>query len=278
MAKYVQFDYGTNEPTFYKVDNFSLENVKKLPAYKKKWLGMSFLDGKRRMFDGKILDIYPAQLISKVYYGKKISYERVLQIVGSDLRYKDLLWSMDANCRNSFGMLGLNITDDEEYDKQFKLYKEQFYKTHYCLFTLPNNFSAYYLEDNNTMTIEDFDSDIRLDYDKTLKNIQMNASVGKEYLSENQFTLELFKNYFEMLIQACKSYSEDIRKAIFHICYFHYEHFKNLRTIEEINFFLDICDYTYQFSNFNKELFNQYRDFINEQYKKLDDENNFGLV
>lgn len=126
MAKYVQFDLGTNEPTFYKVDDFSLENIRKLPSYKEKWLCMSFLDGKKRMFDGKILDIYPAQLINRVYYGKKVSYEKTLQIVGSDLKYKDLLWSMDSNCRNSFNKLGLNITDDTEYDKQFSLYKEHF--------------------------------------------------------------------------------------------------------------------------------------------------------
>lgn len=69
--------------------------------------------------------------------------------------------------------------------------------------------------------------------------------IGKDYLRENQFTLELFKIYFEMLIQTCKSYFEDIIKAIFHICYFHFEHFENLKSIDEINFFLDICDYTY---------------------------------
>lgn len=47
MAKYVQFDFGTNEPSFYKVDIFLLENIRKLPAYKEKWLGMIFLDGKK---------------------------------------------------------------------------------------------------------------------------------------------------------------------------------------------------------------------------------------
>lgn len=278
MAKYVQFDFGTNDPAFYEVDSFSLENVRKLPAYKEKWIDMIFWDGKKRMFDGKVLDIYPAQLISKIYYGKKISYERVKQIVGSDLRYKDLLWNMDNNCRNSFNMLGLNITDAEEYSKQFSSYREVFYKTHYCLFTLPNNFSVCQLEDSNKMTVEDFDSDIRLDYDDVLKKIQLNASIGEEYIRENQFILELFKNYFKMLIQACKSYSKDIRETIFSICPFHFENFKNLSTIEEINFFLYVCDYTYQFSNFNSELFNQYRDYINEQYKKLEDENNFGII
>lgn len=80
------------------------------------------------MYDGKVLDIYLSQLISRIYYGKKISYEKVKQIVGSDLRYKDLLWSMDTNCRNSFNMLGLNITDDEEYAKQLSAYRERLFK------------------------------------------------------------------------------------------------------------------------------------------------------
>lgn len=157
-------------------------------------------------------------------------------------------------------------------------YIKNIFKTHYCLFTLPNNFSANYLENNKTMTVEEFDNEIEINYDDILNNIQVNASLGKEYLRENRFTLELFKNYFKMLIHTCKSCSKDMRESIFYICYFHFENFENLRTIEEVNFFLDICDYTYQFSNYNKELFNQYRNFINEQYKKLDDENDFGLV
>ena len=277
MAKYVEFHLETGEQTFRKVDEFSLEKIRNLPTYKEKWLSMSFLDGQKRMFDGKILDIYPAQLISKIYNGQKISYENVSQIIGNDLRYKDLLWSMDRNCRNSFNMLGLNITDDEEYARQLKAYREKFYKTHYCLFTPPNNFSASCLEDNNAMTIEEFDNDIKLNYNSILKNIQTNATLGKEYLEENKFTLELFEKFFKMLINACKSYSKDFIESILRVYSFNFHNFRNLQTIEEINFFLDICDYTYQFSNYNKKLFEQYRNFINKQYEELEDENDFGL-
>lgn len=279
MAKYVQFNFEDKEPEYYNVDDFSLETIKKLPSYNEKWFKMTFLDGKKRMFDGKILDIYPATLINIIYNGKRVSYEETKRIVESDLKYKDLLWSMDTICRNNFSSLGLNFTDEEGYSKQLKSYQQDFDKNHFCLFTLPNNFSASFLEDEKAMTIEDFDSSIKLDYAKDLKNIAMNAAAGQDYLKENQFTMELFKNYFDMLRKFCKAYPKDIQEGIFCICYFHFEHFNNLKTLEEINFFLDICDYTYGFTNgYGKELFNCYREYINEQYKELENEENFGLV
>ena len=77
MAKYVQFDFGMDEPIYYEVENFGLENIKKLTSYKENWLRMSFLEGEARTFDGKLLDIYPSQLIKQVYYGKKLSYAKV---------------------------------------------------------------------------------------------------------------------------------------------------------------------------------------------------------
>ena len=75
MAKFVQFDVGTDEPTFYEVEDFSLETIRKLPLYKNTWLRMSFLDGEKRMFDGKILDIYPSELVSMIYYRKKVRFK-----------------------------------------------------------------------------------------------------------------------------------------------------------------------------------------------------------
>lgn len=35
MAKYVQFDFGMDEPIYYEVENFGLENIKKLNLIKK---------------------------------------------------------------------------------------------------------------------------------------------------------------------------------------------------------------------------------------------------
>lgn len=109
MAKFVQFDVGTDEPTFYEVEDFSLETIRKLPLYKNTWLRMSFLDGEKRMFDGKILDIYPSELVSMIYYGKKVSYDEVKQIVEDDLRYKDLLRDMYIRFEDSFCNLNLKI-------------------------------------------------------------------------------------------------------------------------------------------------------------------------
>lgn len=271
LAKYIQFDLGKNEPVFYEVNNFSLESIEKLPIYKEKWLVMSFLEGEKRMFDGKILDIYPSQLIGKVYYGKKLTYAEVKQIVGNDIRYNDLLWQMEKNCRDSFCALNVNTNNDEEYYRQFKDYTKNFDRTHYCLFTLPNNFSILQFDDNKTMTVEEFDNRIKLDYTNILNNIQSNAHIGKDYLNKNQLALKLFKNYFEMLLKNCKNYNEDTIKSIFSICQFHFENFTNLQTIEEINFFLEVADYTYQLSNYNRKLFNQYKDFVNMQYKELEE-------
>ena len=276
MAKYVRFNFKDKESTYYKVNDFTLENIKKLPSYNEQWLGMTFLDGKMRTFEGKILDIYPAKLIKKIYYGKKISFKEVVQIIGNDLKYKDLLWQMENLCRTSFINLNLNISDAEEYNKKYELYKKDFYKKHYCLFTLPNNFFAYPLEEDNSITIEEFDNNINLDYDVALKNIQMNYLAGKKYIEENQFLLEIFNNYFQMLIKSYNSHPNNIA-LIFNICPFHFERIQNLSTLDEINFFLDICNYTYGFTNSNKNLFKIYRNFINNQYKTLDGEENISL-
>lgn len=109
-------------------------------------------------------------------------------------------------------------------------------------------------------------------------NSKMRVYIGKECMEEHQFALKMYKEYFEMLIHSCRSYSKDIQAIVFGICYFHFENFKNLKTIEEINFFLDICDYAYQFSYSNKVLFDNYRNFVNEEYKKFEDDNDFGLI
>ncbi len=276
MAKFVQFDVGTDEPTFYEVEDFSLETIRKLPLYKNTWLRMSFLDGEKRMFDGKILDIYPSELVSMIYYGKKVSYDEVKQIVEDDLSYKDLLRDMYIRFEDSFCNLNLKFKDDDDYKKQYETYKEKFYKTHYCLFTLPNNFSTYPLSSAKSITIEDFDSDVKLDYSSVLNNIKFNASMGKDYFKENESALYLFKNYFEMLQKICKNSTIDDRKLLFGVLRFHFECIANLQTIDEINFFLDISNYVYKFSNTNREVFNQYKSFINEQYKYLGNNSNLG--
>lgn len=269
MAKYVQFDFGMDEPIYYEVENFGLENIKKLTSYKENWLRMSFLEGEARTFDGKLLDIYPSQLIKQVYYGKKLSYAKVKQMIGNDLRYKDLLWQMNKNCKDSFKSLKLSFTDDKDYEKQFTIYEKNFYKTNYCLFTLPNNFSTYKLNDNITMTIEEFDPSIKLDYNDILNNIEINSHIGEEYLNKNQHLLKLFKVFFEMLLKVCKNCSETTTKSIFSVYQFHFENIESLQTVDEIDFFLEIADYVYQFSRYNKELFNQYRNYVNEQYNEF---------
>ena len=50
---------------------------------------------------------------------------------------------------------------------------------------------------------------------------------------------------------------------------FHFENIESLQTVDEIDFFLEIADYVYQFSRYNKELFNQYRNYVNEQYNEF---------
>ena len=45
----------------------------------------------------------------------------------------------------------------------------------------------------------------------------------------------------------------------------------NFKKLQESGneFFLEIADYVYQFSRYNKELFNQYRNYVNEQYNEF---------
>ena len=94
MAKYVEFDFENKKPVYYEVNDFDINTIRALKSYKDSWICMKFVDGEKRMstvHEGEILDIFPADTLKIVYWGKKISYEKVKRIVGNDLKYKDLL-------------------------------------------------------------------------------------------------------------------------------------------------------------------------------------------
>lgn len=270
MAKYVEFIYDNGSSEFEEVQDYSIESVKKLNHYNENWYKMVFVEGNKRMFDEKILDIYPATLIKTIYKGKKVSYEIVRQLVGNNLKYKDLLVTMNINCRNAFSSLNLNIQDDEEYSRKLEEFKKEFYKTHFCLFSLPDNFGANAFMDEKSITLEEFDETFKIDYSEDLKVVGQNTMAGEEYIKKHKFILELFHNYFEMLIHTCRSYPVEHQEIVFNTCYFHFENFEDLSSLDDVNFFLDICDYTYGFSNFNKDLFSNYRKFVNKIYEELE--------
>ncbi len=261
MSKFVTFVFDNHNIQDFRVKDFTLENVQGLKVYNSNWFQMSFTNG--------------TKVVKNIYRGKKVSYELVRQLVGNNLKYEDLLFSMDLNCRNAFSALNLNIHDFEEYKKKLEDFKKEYYKTHFCLFTLPDRFSANALMDDNSITIEEFDNNVKLNYSENLKAIGQNAVVGEDYIKEHKFLLELFNNYFIMLIKSCRSLPPQHQNTVFDTIYFHFENFENLMDREDVNFFLDICDYTYGYSNSNSELFNNYRKYINKKYDEL--ENGTGI-
>lgn len=270
MAKYVEFDFENKKPVYYEVKDFDINTIRALDSYKANWFCMKFLDGEKRMssvYEGEILDIYPAETLKIVYWGKKTSYAEVKRKVASDLKYKDLLFNMDVACRNSFSSQNIEFVDEADYSERLDVYREDYDKNHYCLFRKPNFFAAFLFDNDKAVTVEEFDEKIKLDYDKDLNNVESNASLGEDYIKSHKFILELFRNYFEMLCDSCRSYPDNIYKIVFSTCPFNFHNFEDLSTIEDINFFLDICDYTY---NLSCDLFKRYRSFVNEYYKQLE--------
>ncbi len=275
MAKYVEFDFENKKPVYYEVNDFDINTIRALKSYKDSWICMKFVDGEKRMstvHEGEILDIFPADTLKIVYWGKKISYEKVKRIVGNDLKYKDLLGRMNMACRNALFAQNIEFVDEADYSKRLDEYREDFDDNHYCLFRTPNNFISSIFDYPNAITIEEFDKSIKLDYDEYLDSIESNAMYGEEYIKGHEFLLKVFKNYFNMLCETLNSpdvypNSDSVCEIVFSTCPFNFHNFEDLSTIEDINFFLDICDYTY---NLSCDLFKKYRSFINEYYKQLE--------
>lgn len=204
---------------------------------------------------------YPPSIIEKtIYYGKKISYAKVKQIVGNDIKYSYLLESMRYYASREVGL-------NEEFDDDFIC---QYDEEHYCLFTMPINFDAKVFLNEKSLAIEEFDSEIKLNYDGVLKAIEENGIAGELYIKDHELPLKLFKNFFDMLYSSYNFCSDDICKRVFECYIFNFKLFAAFENLDDINFFLDICDYVYDYSNYCDSFFKKYRAFVNEYYRDLE--------
>lgn len=262
MEKCVEFDFFDKRIVFYDVDNFDLETIRNLPSYHDKWYCMRFLNTSKE--DAKAYGVYfryPPSIIEKtVYYGKKISYDEVKQIVGNDVKYSGLLESMKYYASMEVDGYYESVDDVQH----------QFDENHYCLFTMPIKFDAKVLLKDNSLTIEEFDPEIKVNYDEVLNSIEANSVAGDLYMTEHEEPLKLFKDFFSMVSSACSFQSDDTCRMIFECYIFNFKNFSEFETLNDINIFLDICDYAYNCSNYNNGLFGKYRAFVNEYYKDLE--------
>lgn len=269
MAKYVIFHFNNKPSTFAEVADFGLDTIKDLSDYNEQWTSMQFVDGTRTRNEAENNDVFSGNLVKSVYYGKRLSYKIVKQIVGNDLKYKDLLWRMNKHCRNAFEIENVNIQSDEEYKDKLRSYSEKFDNEHFLLFIPPNNFRGGVFDSPVSVSIEEF-ANVVLKYDEALMALRLNSAVGEEYLKKNQFVLEFFRNYFDMMNRTIGTLAVDKQIEFFGSCCFHFEDFVAFSSLEDINFFLDVCDYTYGFSTYEKEVFRNYRKYVNNFYEEYD--------
>lgn len=270
MAKYVIFHYNNKPSTFVEVNDFEVQTVKALPNYKEEWANMQFFEGTRKHYEEDDNNVFSGELVKSVYYGKRLNYEMVKQFVGNDLKYKDLVWKMNSHCRNSFERENPSIQNSEDYNNKLNTYSKKFDREHFLLFIPPNNFRGGIFDNGVSVSVEEYDASVKLKYDESLMALRLNSAAGEEYLKKHQFLLEFFKNYFDMMNRTISSLTEEKQRGLFESCCFHFEDFVVFSSLEDVNFFLDICDYTYSFSVHMKELFKNYRKYVNDYYQDYD--------
>lgn len=272
MEKYVQFIIPNHGSTYIKVNDFNLETIKNLSQYNEEWFSIICWKGEPRYYEEKLLDIYPGKIVKKIYYGKKISYEEVKQIIGNDLKYRDLLSNMALLCRNFYSDYcrsnNIDIEDVYAYREGLEDFMLDFDKTHYCLFALPNRFSAETFFSENTISVEEFDPTIKLDYDKQLNAIRINSEVGNEYIERYKFYLEMFNNFFNVLIDSSSHFFPENYDELFSLLQFNFTSIDGINSIEDINFFLEVFAYTYDIGSFNNDLLEDYKNYIGKEYEK----------
>ena len=270
MAKYVEFNIPNRDSVYIEVNDFNLATIKNLPQYNEKWFSIICWEGEPRYYEEELLDINPSKAVKKIYYGKKISYEEVKQIVGNDLKYRDLLSNMALFCERFYGVYRSNNIDEGIYPHREGLenFMLEFDKSHYCLFTLPDWFNPEAFFSENAISVEEFDSTIKLDYDKQLNAIRMNSEVGNDYIERNKFYLEMFNIFFRALIDSSFHFSRENYDELFSLLQFHFTSIDGINDIEDINFFLEVFAYSYNIVSFNNDLFDFYKNYIAKEYEK----------
>ncbi len=185
-------------------------------------------------------------------------------MLNGDLKYQNVLRIIEEMARGSFSnectKKGKIITDEDPTE-----FYRHFMDNYSCLFTVPDIFNVEYLNRENTMTIEEFDSSVKLEYEDIFQNISLNAKYGKEYYEKYKYLLEIFHEYFTMISVVSKNFKEEDYESLFSIIGFNFFGFKHFTSIEDINLFLEVYEYTY--SNFiNKNLFSSYKEYVSKKY------------
>ncbi len=262
--KYVEVAYKNKndflEYEKYTVNDFELETLRRLPFYKTNYTSFKLVQ------DGSI--------IKTIYNGKRVCFRDVKNIVGNDARFTSVVRNMGILRYNTYTEKQEEILDEEEYLLDFDL-------NHYCLFTPPNNFDAIILDyDKLSMTIEEFDKDIKFNYEGYFKAISLNSLIAKNYTDNNALALSLFKNYFRMLAKSVweiiDNQDEEVNAIL--IMNNNVNNIRNLFRIMEFNFkelekeswndikdFLDYFRYVEDLRGIDALLLDIYQEFLKEE-------------
>ena len=174
------------------VPNFDIDTIRKLPFYKSDYYAFKLIDVK--------------EVIKTVYNGRRINFKDTLRLVQNDAKYKALIYHLGLLRQKAF--LEQDIFGEEDFINTFDI-------KNYTLFTIPDNFDPYILEyDKNSITIEEYDPNIKTSFDSYLKLVSLNAKLGESYTQDNALILNLKCNikkkkkilmvlciYFKIMIQ-----------------------------------------------------------------------------
>lgn len=268
MRKYVYVQKGDREEgKYYEVNDFSFETISNLPFYNQRYQYFELLSGNKRMFGDKILDIYPGKVLKTVWYGKRISYEDVKKLILNDPKYEKLLYNINHASTRMYMYLHTGNEEDKEKTKMGEeAFCKKYDKEHYCLFVPPDKFYPAAFDKASSITIEEYDSSIKLDYTSELSLILLNSQLGYKYNSNNKSLLIVFDNYFRMLLNNANYFSNE--HDLFTTIKFD---FKTVGFEDEnsIGYFLDYYCYAMKLDGQQLNLFNKYKNYVFEQEDEI---------
>ena len=216
MSKYVyvvekEYEHGK----YYKVSDFSLETIRKLPFYNKKYIWFKLLEGRGQTlretletnpdfteedcdyYEGfepdDIYSVYDSVDHGTVVYGKKLTMAEVHQLLLNNPRYKTMLETDQIEAFNTY--MAQDLGDPDFLDEAGTA--EKYYDEHYYIFSPPDNF--FRCKNGKTFSIEEFDSNIILNYIYELSALLTNSVIGYNYYKKYQNLFEVFDKYFKML-------------------------------------------------------------------------------
>lgn len=269
MGKYVYVKKNDKEDgKYYEVNDFSFETISNMPFYKQKYEYFELWSGNKRMFGSEILDIYPGKRVKIVCYGKRISYEDVKKIILNDPKYENILDSMNhASTREYMYLHTGNDEDKEKVKMGEEEFCKKFDKEHYCLFMPPDKFyTGIFNDKDSSVSIEEYDSNIKLDYSKELSLILLNSQLGYKYNNNNKSLLIVFDNFFNMLLRNIQYFSNE--HALFTTIKFDFKTV-GFKDEDTIGYFLDYYSYAMKLEGKKLDLFNKYKNYVFEQENEI---------